>query len=229
MSIFTSPRKMSKNIYQNGEMDKKEALEKIAVKIRKCQKCSLGKTPKAVPGEGNPEAEIILIGEAPGYHESVQGKPFVGAAGKLLTQLLQSINLKRSEVFICNMLHHRPPGNRGPLSEEIETCKPFLDEQIEIINPKIIVTLGRFAMAKFIPEAKISQIHGQARWVDFSHQRVVVVPMFHPAAALRNGGVMEKVKEDFQKIPKILSSLKDQTAYTSINRSDTKSKQLILC
>lgn len=202
-------------------MNKKQALDQIAKEVRDCRRCSLWKNPKAVPGEGNPEAEIMLIGEAPGYHESIQGRPFVGAAGRLLSQLLASINLKRSDVFIGNLLRHRPPGNREPLSEEIEACRPFLDEQIKIINPKIIITLGRFSMYKFIPKGKITQIHGQARWVNFGNLRLVVMPMFHPAAALRNGEVTEKIKNDFQKIPQILRSLN--------NRTKKKTKQLILC
>lgn len=150
----------------------------------------------------------MLIGEAPGYHESIQGRPFVGMAGKLLTQLLKFINLKRSEVFICNLLRHRPPENRGPLTEEIEACRPFLDEQIKIIDPKIIVTLGRFSMNKFLPGEYISKIHGQTRFVNVIGKKRVVMPMFHPAAALRSGEVLKKIKEDFQKIPKILSSKK---------------------
>lgn len=184
-------------------MEKKEKLEEIAKKVAGCKKCSLWKNPKAVPGEGNAEAEVLLVGEAPGYYESVQGKPFVGAAGQLLTKLLKSINLDRSEVFICNMLRHRPPDNRDPLPEEIEACKEFLDEQIEIINPKIIVTLGRFSLNKFLPGEYISKVHGQARFVDFSGQRLIVIPMYHPAAALRSGQVMIQLQEDFKKIPKL--------------------------
>jgi DNA polymerase len=187
-------------------MIKQQKLEKIAYAVEKCRKCPLWKDPKAVPGEGNPEAEVMLVGEAPGYHESVQGKPFVGAAGKLLTQLLKFIDLERSEVFICNMLRHRPPGNRDPLPEEIKACEPFLDEQIKIIDPKIIVTLGRFSMAKFLPGEYISQIHGQKRNIDFGGRKYIVIPVYHPAAALRNAKIMEELKEDFQKISKLVVS-----------------------
>jgi len=183
---------------------KERRLEKVAHEVKRCRKCPLWKNPKAVPGEGSPEAEIMLVGEAPGYHESVQGRPFVGAAGKLLIQLLGSIGFKRVDVFICNMLRHRPPGNRDPLPEEIEACQPFLDEQIKIINPKIVVTLGRFSMAKFLPDEKISQIHGQARFVDWEGKRLIVLPMYHPAAALRRGEIMHQIKEDFKKIPQLL-------------------------
>lgn len=182
------------------KLDKRKELEKIVSAIEKCKKCSLWRNPKAVPGEGNPEAEVLLLGEAPGYHESIQGKPFVGAAGQLLTELLKSINLERMDVFICNMLRHRPPDNRDPLPEEIEACEPFLDEQIKIIEPKIIVTLGRFSMNKFLPNEYISKIHGQKRDIDFGGRKYIVIPMYHPAAALRNATIMKELKEDFQKI-----------------------------
>lgn len=211
-------------------MAKKEELEKIALEIARCRKCSLWKKRKnPVPGEGSPNAEVFLAGEGPGYYEDQKGKPFVGAAGKLLDKLLSSINLKRGDVFISNVLHCRPPSNRDPLKEEIEACKNYLFRQIQTIKPKIIVTLGRFSMALFIPNGKITQIHGQARWVNFGSLRFVVIPMFHPAAALRNGEVMEKIKDDFQKIPKILRSLDNQTGYNSINRSEEEADQLTLC
>lgn len=186
-------------------MDKKKKLEEIAQKVAKCKKCPLYKNAtNPVPGEGNPEAEIMFIGEGPGFYEDQQGRPFVGQAGKLLDELLQLIKLSRDEVFIANMVRHRPPGNRDPLLEEIEACQPFLDEQIKIIDPKIIVTLGRFSMNKFLPGEFISKIHGQARFVDFIGKRRIVIPMYHPAAALRNTEVVGQLKEDFQKIPKFL-------------------------
>lgn len=195
---------MSECQYQEKAMTKEEKLKRIARKVEECKRCLLWKNPNAVPGEGNPEAEILLVGEAPGYHESVQGKPFVGAAGQQLTQLLDSIGLKRADVFICNMLRHRPPGNRDPLPAEIEACQPFLDEQIKIIAPKIIVTLGRFSMNKFLPGEFISKIHGQARFVNFAGKKRIVIPLYHPAAALRNTKIMEEIKEDFKKIKQFL-------------------------
>ncbi len=162
---------------------------------------------QAVPGEGNPNAKIMFIGEAPGFFEDKQGKPFVGQAGKLLDKLLsakggsasggQLINLSRKNIFITNLVKHRPSGNRDPLPAEIEACKIWLDKQIEIINPEIIVTLGRFSMAKFIPEEKISHIHGKKFVVEFKERRTVVIPMYHPAAGLRNAKIMEEMKEDF--------------------------------
>jgi len=215
-------------------MDKKRALEEVAEQVRKCQRCPLYKqASQGVPGEGNPDAEIMFIGEGPGFHENQKGIPFCGAAGKLLDQLLQSTKVKREEVFIGNVVKHRPPGNRDPLPEEIEACKIWLDKQIEIIQPKIIVTLGRFSMAKFIPDGKISQIHGQARFVNFQGKRYIIIPMFHPAAALRGAEVMVKIKEDFLKIPKFLEAQIQpmETNLTNTNQGNAKiqkDKQLSL-
>lgn len=186
-------------------MRAKEKLEEIAKRVKRCTRCPLyRRATNPVPGEGSPKAEIMFIGEGPGYYEDQQGRPFVGQAGKLLGQLLSSIKLSRKEVFIGNMVKHRPPGNRDPLPEEIEACQPFLDEQIKVINPKIIVTLGRFSMAKFLPDEKISQIHGQARLVNWEGKRLIVLPMYHPAAALRSGEIMRQIREDFLKISQLL-------------------------
>jgi len=186
-------------------MAKNQELKEINRQVDECRKCPLYKnTTNPVPGEGNPEAEIMFIGEAPGFNEDQQGRPFVGQAGKLLDELLSSIKVARSDVFIANVVKHRPPENREPQPSEIEACNEYLDRQLEIIQPKIIVTLGRFSMAKFIPDGKISQIHGQARFVEFGGRKIIVIPMFHPAAALRGENVMKMLKEDFLKIPKFL-------------------------
>jgi len=186
-------------------MTKDEKLNEIAGRVAECTRCDLYKRAnKPVPGDGNPDAEVMFVGEGPGYHEDQQGLPFVGAAGKLLDKLLQSIKLERKEVFIGNVVKHRAPDNRDPSPEEIEACRPFLDGQIQIIEPKIVVTLGRFSMNKFLPNEKISQIHGQARYVDFLGERYIVIPMYHPAAALRSGRIMEEIKKDFQKIKMFL-------------------------
>jgi len=202
------------------KMENKQALEEIAKKIDKCQKCPLYKNAnKAVPGEGNPNAKIMFIGEAPGYHEDQQGIPFCGASGKLLDKLLALININRKDVFIANILKHRPPDNRDPLPEEIEVCKTWLDQQIATIQPKIIVTLGRFSMYKFMPNVKISQVHGQARYIDFNGQQYIVIPMFHPAAALRRGDFMVIIREDFQKIPKFLHP-KAETEEKSVKNNE---------
>ena len=162
---------------------------------------------QAVPGEGNPDAKIMFVGEGPGFWEDKKGRPFVGQAGKLLDKLLsakggsasggQLINLSRKNIFITNMVKHRPPGNRDPLPDEIKACSLWIDKQIEIINPKIIVTLGRFSMAKFIPEGKISHIHGKKFVIEFKGRRTIVIPMFHPAAGLRSGEILKALKEDF--------------------------------
>jgi len=187
--------------------EKKSKLEKIAQEVAKCKRCSLYKNAtKPVSGEGNPQAEVMFIGEAPGYWEDQQGHPFVGQAGKLLNELLQLIKLPREDVFITNVIKHRPPGNRDPLPEEVESCKDFLDAQIKIIDPKIIVTLGRFSLNKFLPGEFISKIHGQARFVEFVGRKRIVIPMYHPAAALRSEKIMNELRSDFQKIPKFLES-----------------------
>lgn len=194
-------------------MTNQEALEKIAEQIKNCQKCPLYKTAtNPVPGDGNPEAEIVFIGEAPGYWEDQKGIPFVGAAGNLLNQLLAMINLKREEVFICNILKHRPPNNRDPLPGEITACTPHLKQQLLIIQPKIIVTLGRFAMNYFIPNTYISRIHGQPQKVFWEKLNLVVIPLYHPAAALRNGQIMQELKEDFKKIPAIIKEIEEESS-----------------
>ncbi len=152
-------------------------------------------------GEGSPSARVMLIGEAPGFHEDREGRPFVGASGKFLDKLLASAGLKRPDVYIANVLKNRPPDNRDPLPEEIEQAAPYLDEQIRIVDPEVIVTLGRFSMGKFIPNVKITQVHGVPKRVG----RRVIVPMFHPAAALRAGSVMKLLQDDFARLPEIIS------------------------
>lgn len=209
-------------------MDKKQKLEKVSQQVAKCQKCPLYENAtNPVPGEGNPEAEIMFIGESPGYNEDQQGRPFVGQAGKLLDQLLQLIKVRRTDVFIANVVKHRPPENRDPLPEEIEACKNYLDEQIKIINPKIIVTLGRFSMNKFLPGEYISRAHGQARFVDFAGERHIVIPMYHPAAALRSTRVMEEIKEDFKKIIKFLKGNTEEIVEDKNPESEEKQLSLI--
>lgn len=188
-------------------MERKQQLAEIAQQVASCQKCPLYKNAtNSVPGEGNPEAEVMFIGEGPGFNEDLQGRPFVGQAGKLLDELLSSIKVARADVFIANVVKHRPPENREPMPQEIEACKEYLDQQIEIIQPKIIVTLGRFSMEKFIPGARISQVHGLARFVESSGRKIIIIPMFHPAAALRGAGVMAMLRQDFLKIPQFLGS-----------------------
>ena len=176
-------------------------LTELYKEITICQRCELsqGRT-QAVPGEGSENAEIMFIGEAPGFHEDRQGRPFVGAAGKFLEELLASINLKREEVYIANVVKCRPPGNRDPLSDEIAACKPFLDKQIELVRPKLIVTLGRYSMARYFPNVQITRIHGQPKRIG----NRIYYPMFHPAAALHQPKWRSVVEEDMLKIPQIL-------------------------
>jgi uracil-DNA glycosylase family 4 len=177
-------------------------LSELCVQIRNCARCPLsqGRT-RAVPGEGPEDAELMFIGEAPGFHEDRSGRPFVGAAGKFLDELLASIDVRRDQVYIANVIKCRPPGNREPLPNEIEACRPYLDRQIALIRPRLVVTLGRFSMARYFPGAKISAIHGQPRKIG----DVIYYPMFHPAAALHQPGLRRTVEEDMQKIPRLLA------------------------
>lgn len=181
-----------------------DSLDQVASEVSACTKCPLHTTrSRAVPGEGPADAEIMFIGEGPGFHEDQSGRPFVGAAGNFLNELLASINLKRDEVFICNVVKCRPPGNRDPEPTEIAACQAYLDRQIEIINPKVIVTLGRYSMARWFPEARISHVHGKPRQLG---QRVIV-PMYHPAAALHQPSLRQAVVDDFKKLPHILQQV----------------------
>ena len=176
-------------------------LEKLEAEVGSCTKCSLhrGRT-HAVPGEGPGDAEIMFIGEGPGFHEDQQGRPFVGPAGQFLEELLESIGLKRQDVYITNVIKCRPPGNRDPLPPEISACEPYLDRQIELIRPTVVVTLGRFSMARAFPEARISRIHGNPRKID----GIVYYPMYHPAAALHRPSLRPLVEEDVRRIPQVI-------------------------
>lgn len=184
-------------------MTNKQKLQLLRKHMLKNKKLPLrDSATQLVFGEGNSEAQIYFLGEAPGFYEDQQGRPFVGLAGKLLDKLLDNINLKRADVYISNIVRFRPPNNRDPLPEEIGAFRPYVDKEIEVIAPKIIVTLGRFSMNKFFPDSKISQIHGQAKKINWKGLEITVIPMYHPAAALRSSEVMKKLEADFQKIPK---------------------------
>lgn len=170
-------------------------LEELHESCRKCTKCRLReKATQVVPGEGAADAEIMFIGEGPGKVEDKTGRPFVGPAGKFLDELLKSIGLNRQEIFIANMVKCRPPGNRDPNPDEIEACRPWLDKQIEIINPKIFVPLGRYAMYKFLPGTTISRQHGKI----YKREGKVYFAMYHPAVALYKGSMREVLLEDFK-------------------------------
>ena len=176
-------------------------------KVRACHLCALatGRT-QAVPGTGPAGAAIMFIGEAPGFHEDRQGLPFVGAAGKFLDELLASAGIMRQDVYICNVVKCRPPANRDPLPDEIETCRPYLDRQIALIKPKIIVTLGRYSMGRYFPRASISKIHGQPMRRD----GVIYVPMLHPAAALHQPQWRSAIEADFKKLQAFLEEARKQ-------------------
>jgi DNA polymerase len=183
-------------------LNSKEVLNQVADEVSICTKCILHYSRKlAVPGEGPANAKIMFIGEGPGFHENEQGRPFVGAAGKFLEELLAKIGMKRTDVFITNVVKCRPPGNRDPLPEELEACSDYLERQIQAINPKVIVTLGRYSMARFLPNAKISGVHGQAMRV----RGRLIVPMYHPAAALHQGSLKPVIERDFSLLPELIA------------------------
>ncbi|PJF30611.1 MAG: uracil-DNA glycosylase [Candidatus Thermofonsia Clade 1 bacterium] len=194
---------------------RRAALEAIAAEIRACDKCPLhaaGRT-NAVPGSGDYTAEIMFIGEGPGFNEDRQGLPFVGQSGKLLDELLSLIGMNRSQVFITNVVKCRPPENRDPLPDEVSTCtQAYLYRQIELIAPKVIVTLGRFSMGLFFPNAKITQIHGQAKWENGR----AYLPLYHPAAVLRNMATLKpQMEADFRKIPQLLAEWASRQSATA--------------
>ena len=195
---------------QPSRVQKEQALAAIAARIASCEVCTdLCKnciTP--VPGEGDPEAKLMFVGEAPGAQEDREGRPFVGASGKFLAEMLETIGLTRDDVFITNIVKYRPPENRDPTPAEIKECLPYLMEQIDVIRPKIIAFLGRHSMSVFFPEAKISQVHGQAIQRTYIYQgkkhSQTFLPLYHPAAALYNGSMRQTLLEDFQQIPDLL-------------------------
>ncbi len=201
-----------------------DELTRVAQEVSVCTHCRLHSSRKnAVPGEGPADAEIMFIGEGPGFHENEQGRPFVGAAGKFLEELLGGIGLRRDQVFICNVVKCRPPGNRDPLPDEIDSCREYLERQITAVNPKVIVTLGRFSMARYFGEAKISAVHGQVRQVDGR----LVVAMFHPAAALHQPSLRRTVEEDFAKLPELMRTSQHSAPPQAVHQAEPP-KQLSL-
>lgn len=198
-------------------MNAEDTLAQVAKEVVVCKKCDLWRSRKnAVPGEGPADAEIMLIGEGPGFHENEKGRPFVGAAGNFLNELLAQAGLERSDVFITNVVKCRPPGNRDPLPEEIATCDQYLERQIEAINPKIIITLGRYSMGKFMPGAKISSVHGQMRKVGDRF----VIAMFHPAAALHQASIKPTILKDFAQLPKLLEQARGASKRSGSSKSE---------
>ena len=207
------------------DLDKRNELQQIREEVTSCVKCDLSKTRnKAVPGEGNINADIMFIGEAPGANEDKEGIPFCGAAGKFLDEMLASISLKRSDIFITNTVKCRPPENRDPEDIEKETCRPYLERQIEVVNPKIIVCLGRHATASLLPaQPGISKIHGKPLK---RKNGIVYLPLYHPAAALHNGGLRQTLLNDFGKITAILNKIAKEKE-TKIDQDDSKQEKLI--
>lgn len=184
------------------------ALAAIAAEIRVCQACRLFESTKnAVPGYGDVHSEILFIGEGPGFNEDQQGLPFVGKSGRYLDYLLDLIGLKREQVFITNVVKHRPPDNRDPAPDEISACKAFLDQQITLLDPLVIVTLGRFSMERYF-SGKITAIHGRPKYDDAR----AYLPLFHPAAALRNPGLRHDMEADVRRIPEVLAEVRRRRA-----------------
>jgi uracil-DNA glycosylase family 4 len=180
------------------------ALTDLHQEIANCRECELARhRTMVVPGEGAEDAAIVFIGEAPGWHEDQQGRPFVGQAGKFLDELLASVGMTRKDVYICNVLKCRPPENRDPLPAEMKTCQVWLDRQIELIQPKMIVTLGRYSMARFFPGATISKVHGKER----KEGGIIYYAMYHPAAALHQQSLRKTIEMDMLRIPTLLSQL----------------------
>lgn len=187
-------------------------LEEVASEVVVCPLCELARTrTKAVPGEGPSRARIMLIGEGPGWNEDQQGHPFVGAAGKFLGELLGAAGLTREDVFITNVVKCRPPGNRDPMPDEIAACAPYLERQIAAIDPEVIVTLGRFSMSRWFPGERISKIHGQPK----KDGTRLIVPMYHPAAALHQPPLKGAILEDFAKLPKFLADVERERLKTT--------------
>jgi uracil-DNA glycosylase len=184
-------------------------MAEVEEQVRTCTYCDLHRTrTNAVPGQGSWSADIMFIGEAPGFHEDRSGEPFVGAAGKFLNEMLESIGLDRASVYITNVVKCRPPGNRDPLPDEIAACSGYIDRQIELIDPKVVVTLGRFSMSRWFPKERISRIHGKPR----RFGKVTVVPMYHPAAALHQSSLKATIEADMQKLPQILAQIEAEEA-----------------
>ncbi|HSW79511.1 MAG TPA: uracil-DNA glycosylase [Candidatus Saccharimonadales bacterium] len=199
--------------------DKKQKLDSIKAKIVTDNVCpELAKTAtQLVFGDGNPDADIVFIGEAPGKNEDLRGLPFVGAAGRFLDEMLESVNLKRADVYITNIVKYRPPDNRDPLPEEKAAFLPYLQAQLEAIQPKVVVTLGRHSTNCFLPDLQISKIHGQPKRIRIQFGKreavtLVILPLFHPAAALYNGAMRQTLLDDFAKIPAILRKIGEEHA-----------------
>ncbi len=199
-------------------LESKQQLTDIAQEIQACSKCGLAYTRKnVVPGEGPANAELLFIGEGPGFYENEQGRPFVGQAGKFLEELLHKVGLKREDVFITNVVKCRPPGNRDPQDEELTACRDYLERQIKAIQPRIIITLGRHSMARYFTDAKISLIHG--KMVIIKGQ--MIVAMYHPAAGLHQPNLKPAIEKDFLKLPEYILKARTMTIPASNTTNNT--------
>ena len=187
--------------------ERQQELDVLNGEVCACTKCPLSRArTKAVPGEGPCDAEVMFVGEGPGFHEDRQGRPFVGPAGRFLEELINSIGLRRDQAYITNVVKCRPPENRDPAPGEIAACAPFLDRQLAIIRPKVVVTLGRYSMARYFPGQSITRIHGQAK----RENGIIVFPLFHPAAGLRTPDVATMTRQDVLRIPALLEEARSR-------------------
>ncbi len=202
--------------------ERRQALEAIADEIRVCTRCRLheGRS-RAVPGEGNPDTEVVFVGEGPGFNEDREGRPFVGRAGGLLVRLLASIGWRREDVFITNVVKCRPPDNRDPQPDEMAACAPYLRRQLEALDPAVVVTLGRYSMATFMPGARIGQVHGTTRPIDpeTGARDALAFAMYHPAAALRTGALERESFEDIARVPDVLLRARERREAGALTRA----------
>lgn len=190
-------------------MDKAAQLQKLTDDIRVKNICPelAAQATNLVVGDGNLDADIVFIGEAPGKNEDEQGLPFVGAAGKFLNEMLAAADMNRNDVYITNIVKYRPPENRDPTPDEKKAFWPYLLKQLQIIQPKVVITLGRHSMEYFLPDMKISQIHGEAKRIKFGDDHLVIIPLYHPAAALYNGSLRQTLIDDFLTVPRVIEKL----------------------
>lgn len=202
-------------------MSPEEILQQIQSEVQVCTRCGLQFSRKhGVAGVGPADAEIMIIGEAPGFHENETGIPFVGGSGRFMDELLEGVGMHREDIFIGNVVKCRPPSNRDPLADELAACDSYLERQISVINPKVIITLGRFSMARFLPNAKISEVHGQA----LNIRGRLVVPMYHPAAALHQRSLRPILEADFAKLPDLIAQAASAPEYVGESKEDENSQ-----
>ena len=190
-------------------LDKQSQLDRIAADIREKNICPdlATQATQLVMGDGNLNADIVFIGEAPGKNEDIQGVPFIGASGKFLNEMLAAAGMERKDVYITNIVKYRPPNNRDPSPQEKAAFWPYLLKQLQIIDPKVVITLGRHSMEYFLPGLKIGEAHGEAKRVTFGDHKIVIIPLFHPAAALYNGSLRQTLIDDFLKVPNVIRQM----------------------